>query len=89
MVRERKRNREKERDRRYIKRERVGNRWRLRVGRHGRHLGDGKLFEHRWRQCERERRERGDRKVGKGKIEREEREGERDGNRWLESERER
>ena len=28
MVRERKRDREKERDKRYIKRERVGNRWR-------------------------------------------------------------
>ena len=46
MVRERKRGREKERDRRYTKRERVGT---------------------RWRQCKRERRERGDREVGKGK----------------------
>ena len=43
----------------------------------------------RWRQCKKERRERGDREVGKGKIEREEREGEKDGNRWIESERER
>ena len=39
----------------------------FRIGRHGRHLGDGKLFEHRWRQCERERGERGDREVGTGK----------------------
>ena len=57
MVRRRKRDREKESDRRYIKRERVGN---------------------RWRQCERERRERGNREVGKGKIVRKEREGERE-----------
>ena len=85
MVRKRKRDREKESDRRYIKRERVGNRQRLRIGRHGRHLGDGKLFEHRWRQCERERKERGDRKVGKGKIER----GKRRSVRWKQVDRER
>ena len=61
----RKRDREKESDRRYIKRESVGN---------------------RWRQCKRERRERGDIEVGAGKIESKGKERGRDG--WKQLDRE-